>query len=460
MRLHRVALLLGWIALSSAPPAAAESPEPRPVARPGETADAVLVSESQSWNRTLHDVLGLPAWLDLGVEQRTRFEYLEDPFRPGESGPDAQVAQRTRLRIGLDTPVGIRFLAEAQDSRAHWDGGDGYTLNRIDELDLLQLFVSATVRDILGTGLRGDIHAGRMTLDFGSRRLVARNRFRNTTNAFDGVHLQIGDDDSWRVRAFATLPVVRRERQFDKPRSRRVFWGTAWESRPLPWLHVDLYYFGLEERELPIERDYHSFGARGHRPAAVGRADFELELMGQVGRRDSLDHSAFAAHVELGYTFDRPWSPRLAVQFDYASGTGDPAGDESHTFSPLFGARRFDLAVTGIHGPFRRSNILSPGLRLTVTPLPGLELSLKVRYWELARAKDGFVGTGLRDASGASGRHLGEDVEFRVRWRPTSWLDLDAGYDHWFEGRYMDRVAGAPSSGDADFFYLSTRLRL
>ena len=58
--------------------------------------------------------------------------------------------------------------------------------------------------------------------------------------------------------------------------------------------------------------------------------DYELELIGQLGDWHGRDHSAFAGHAELGYTLDLPWSPRLVGQFDYASGTADPSGDESH----------------------------------------------------------------------------------------------------------------------------------
>jgi hypothetical protein len=459
MRLRGLTVALWWIAVAPVPSIAGEAGTPHSVTRPEETADAILVSENQSWNRYLHDALGLPTGLDLGVEQRTRFEYLDGRFRPGGSGSDTQLPQRTRLRIGVDAPRGIRFLAELQDSRTHGDDGDDYTENEINHLDVLQLFLSATVRDFLGSRLRADAHAGRLTLDFGSRRLVARNRFRNTTNAFDGVHVQLGDDESWRVRAFFTLPVQRREELFDKPKTRQMFWGVAIETRPLSWLHADLYYFGLDERDGPTERDYQTFGARGHRPATVGRLDYELELIGQVGRRGGRDQSAFAMHAELGYTFDRQCTPRLIAQFDYASGSADPTGDKSHTFDPLFGARRFDLAPTGIYGPFRRSNILSPGLLLIVNPLPELKLQLKFRYWTLAQAKDEFSGTGLQDPTGASGRHLGEDMELSIQWSPTPWLLLDAGYDRWFKGRYMDDVPGAASGSNSDYFYLLTQVR-
>jgi hypothetical protein len=198
---------------------------------------------------------------------------------------------------------------------------------------------------------------------------------------------------------------------------------------------------------------------RAWRRAQAGQLDYELELIGQLGDLLGQDHSAFAGHAEVGYTLDRPWFPRLAGEFDYASGTADPDGEESHTFSFLFGARRFDLVATGIFGPFRRSNILSPGLRLAVSPHPEVEAMLKVRYWALAQARDRFIGTGLQDPTGAAGRDLGTDIEIGVRWRPTPWLAVDAGYDHWFKGSYLDRVPNASSTRDSDYVYLSTRFQ-
>jgi hypothetical protein len=429
------------------------------VTRPAETADAVLVSENSSWNRYLHHALRLPSWLDLAVDQRTRFELMTGPFRPEEPDTQSQFHLRTRLRIGVDGPGPLRFLAELQDARIYDDAPGDFTLLSIDTLDVLQLLVSARTHDLLGTGLRADVHVGRLTMDFGSRRLVARNRFRNITNCFDGIHLQLGDGEAWRVRAFLTRPVALEAGYFDNDSSaKRRFWGVAYEDARIGWLNLDASYFGLRNRELDLE--FHTLGVRGHRKAQPRRLDYELELIGQFGDFRGRDHSAFATHAELGYTLDLPWSPRLVGQFDYASGTANPDGGESHTFVFLFGARRFDLVATGIYGPFRRSNILSPGVRLIVTPHPELKAELKVRYWELARARDNFVGTGLQDPTGQSGRNLGTDIELRVRWRPTPWLALDAGYSHWFKGTYLDRVPGTSSTQDSDYFYLATRFQL
>jgi hypothetical protein len=298
-----------------------------------------------------------------------------------------------------------------------------------------------------------------MTLDLGSRRTLARNGFRNTTNAFDGVHVALGSGEgSWRARAFFARPVIIAPGYFDDESTSKLrFWGAAFEDRRIPWLNLELYYLGLRGRI--VAREDHTLGARALRPPKPGQPDYELELIGQFGDRGERDHSAFAGHAELGYTLPLPWSPRLAGQFDYASGTADPDGDESHTFDPLFGARRGDLVATGIFGPFRRSNILSPGLRVIAAPRSDLRIQVKVRYWELAQARDAFVGTGLRDATGDAGRKLGTDVELSVQWSPTPWLTIDAGYDHWFKGSYLDRVAGVPSTGDSDYLYVSTQVR-
>jgi hypothetical protein len=449
-------------------------------ARPKETADAPLTREDVGWPRLLRGWLGLPEWLELAFEQRTRFELLDEPFRPGESDTQTQYPQRTRLRVGADGPGPLRFLAELQDSRTWSDGPDDFTGATIDELSFAQLFASATGHELFGRKLRGDLHVGRLSLDVASRRLVARNAFRNTTNAFDGVHAALGDGASWRARAFWTRPALLDPSWFEnESEGQQRFWGAAFEERRVAWLNLDLYYLGLHDEIASgssLARRYHTFGARALKPPKAAQWDYEFEAAGQLGDRSvrrgtpavsvDLDHQAYMGHLEAGYTWARAWSPRLAVQLDIASGTSDAAGDVSHSFDPLFGARRGDLMPTGIFGPFRRSNILSPGLRLQLVPRPDLKLNLKCRYWQLAQRRDAFVGTGLRDATGQSGDRLGSDLEIAATWSPRPWLFVDVGWDHWWKGTYLDGVAdttGTPptiSTEDSDYAWLAVSFRL
>ncbi|MBY0401621.1 alginate export family protein [Myxococcota bacterium] len=455
------------------PPLSATTPSPSSAQtawKPVETADAVLHVENVSWGRQLHDALRLPDWFDIAVDHRDRFEFLDDPWRPGESRTQTQIVERSRLRIGIDAPGGIRLLGEFQDARIFNDRPNDFRLNAVDHLDVLQLFVSATRKNLFGRGLRFDAHAGRLTLDLGSRRLLARNDFRNTVNAFDGLHLQLGGDDrKWRVRAFYVLPVAVRDSDLmnNRPSTRRRFWGVAFEDLRNPWLQLDVAYLGLED--LPGNRSYRTYDLRLYRRPAPAQIDYEGEIAAQFGERGTAtadrDQSAWMTHVELGYTLGVPWSPRLAAQLDYASGNDDPSDDDSHAFDALYGARRFDLMPTGIFGAFRRTNILSPGVRFGLQPSKTIRLDVKVRYWMLDEARDAFAGTAgpgggaLTDASGNAGRDLGTDLELRARWDAREWLAFDVGYDHWWKGRYLDEVANARTQGDADYFYLQSRVR-
>ncbi len=438
------------------------------------TADEDLIRpvriKEAKWARYLKTALDLPKWLDLGLENRTRFEVYDHPWRVSQSAgqTDPQIQQRSRVRFGLNGGP-FRFLFEGQDSRVHLAGPDSFVgTGSEDETDILQLFVSATAKNLFDTGLRTDLHLGRLTADFGRRRLIARNDFRNTTNAFDGVHWQLGQNKAWRVRSFLFLPVVRKETALDTQSEHFVFWGTYYENLQVPWFRHNVYYFGLNDRRSPdvkARRTLSTFGLRLYEIPKTAKVDYELEGVVQTGTSGTKDQLAYFGHLDVGYSFDLPWSPRFLIQYDYASGTRDPNGSQSGTFDTLFGARRFELVPTGSYGPFFRSNISSPGFRVIASPAKGWTLQLKFRFWYLAQAADAFAGSGLQDPTGGAGNDLGQDLELRAVWKINDNLLFDAGYDHWFKGDYFKRLppsAGLPSGGekDTDYFYVLTTIRL
>jgi hypothetical protein len=439
-----------------------------------ETADAVLILDRETkWNRYLKTAMNLPDFVDLGIENRTRFESYDHPWRStqkiGGGRTDSQVLLRSRVRVGLDNGP-FRFLFEGQDSRAYWNNDQGDFVNdtTVNEWDILQLFWSVTLDNVLESGLRTDLHFGRMTLDFGKRRYVSRNDFTNATKAFDGVHWQIGQGKTWRFRAFLVEPVIRDQVKLDEQNANNVFWGTYVESQHLPWFNVNAFYFGLNDQQLQnknLHRTYSTFGLRLFKPPAINEFDYEFEGAIQRGHLGNVDHFAYNPNAEVGYTLDLPWTPRFWVQYTYASGTRTPGGSQEGNFDPLFGERQFDLMPTGNFGPFIRSNISSPGWRLIVQPAQDWKVQVKQRFWYLAQSKDSFGSSGLRDSTGRSGNDIGHDVEFRVQWAVGNNMDFDVGYDHWFKGSYFDRLpasANLPAGGnkDTDYFYLQMKVRL
>jgi len=444
-----------------------------------EPADAVLNRRQDiDWSRYVKTATHLPDWIDLGLENRTRFESYDHPWRAsqaiGGGGTDAQLLLRSRVRVGLGGNGPFRFLFEGQDSRAlsSDEPGDFRNTTTVNQFDILQLLGSLTINNVGGSGLRTDLHFGRMTLDFGMRRYVARNDFRNTTNAFDGLHWQIGEGQTWRFRAFLVEPVIRDQVQLDEQTAKSVFWGAYAESAHFSWFNMNAYYFGLNDQELQdknLHRTYNTYGLRLFKAPGINEFDYEFEGAVQTGRLGNVEHFAYNPTVEAGYTFNLPWTPRLLALYTYSSGSRTPGGSQNGNFDILFGARRFDLNPTGIWGPFFRSNISTPGWRLILNPADNVILTVKQRFWYLAEATAAFSGSGLQDLTGGSGNNLGHDLELRAQWAPE-WamrqnLDFDFGYVHWFKGSYFDSpaiLAQLPAGGnkDSDYFYAQVRVRL
>ena len=439
-----------------------------------EPADAILNRRQDiEWTRYLKTAMHLPDWIDLGLENRTRFESYDHPWRSnqvaGGGGTDAQLLLRSRARVGLGGNGPFRFLFEGQDARALSgdEPGDFRNVTTVNQFDILQLFGALSINNVGGSGLRTDLHFGRMTMDFGRRRYVARNDFRNTTNAFDGVHWQISEGQTWRFRAFLVEPVIRFEEQPDEQSRKSVFWGAYAESAHFPWFNVNVFYFGLNDQQGQkiIHRTYNTYGLRLFKSSAINEFDYEFEGAVQTGRLGNVDHFAYNPNVEAGYTFNLPWTPRFLAQYTYSSGSRTAGGSQDGNFDVLFGARRFDLNPTGIVGHFFRSNISTPGWRLIARPTENVTVTVKQRFWYLAESTAVFSGSGLQDPTGGSGNYLGHDVELRTQWAVSQNLDFDFGYVHWFKGSYFDSpaiLAQLPAGGnkDTDYFYLQMRVRL
>ncbi len=271
-----------------------------------EQPDHVLYHLSeQKWSRVLRDALGLPNWVEFSLRNRTRFESVSHTWRRGQLGQtDVQVVQKSNIRLGA-TRGPFSILFEGYDARTNFQDlpNDFNGASLINHTDILQLFASGTFHDTFGTGLRADVHVGRFTFDFGSNRLVGRNVFPNVVNAFDGLHVNVGQGQEWRGRAFIAQPRLLKRKQLDTQSARQVFWGTLVEFKQNPWAIVGPYYLGLNDSIRPIRLVINTFGLRVHKePGMNGLKGFEYELEGalQTGTRGQTDHFAYMGVAAVG----------------------------------------------------------------------------------------------------------------------------------------------------------------
>lgn len=442
--------------------------------------------ERPVWN--LHDLLQLPDWLTLNIEQRTRYETMGGCFRGGCKGGDQQIPLQNDVFLEARWH-NFRLGAEFLDARQFGsDDGSGINSTHVDTADFIQGYLAYADQNINYSGIGGEVIAGRQTLNFGSRRLAARNVFRNTINSFTGARVHLTDYNKWRLNVFTAMPVLRlptdtdelldNRQQWDEEDTQTWFSGAFFEAFDIAWkINGELYLYHLDEgdsKNNPTRnRRYFTPGFRFYRKPAAGELDFQTETIGQFGTvrggadktdGNNLGHAAWMQHVDIGYTFGVPWTPRLAFEYDYASGDKNPNDNHDQRFDTLFGARRFDFGPTGIYGAFARSNINTPGYRITVNPLPDLQLGASHRSFWLASDADAWTTTGsgssaLRDETGNASNYIGQQLELTTRYDFNSSLNLETGWTHLFKGNFAKDAPNAPAGKDIDYFYVQSMLR-
>lgn len=479
------------------------------------------------WN--LHDTLGLPDWLAVGLENRTRYESLSDTFKPSQAlgpksgGGDQQIALQTDL--WLQAKLGdFRLATEFMDARALGsDAGTNRTPNppnntMADTLDFTQAYVSYANQNAFYSGKGLEIKAGRQTMDLGSRRLVARPVYRNTVNNFTGVRIRVLAYDQWQFNAFGTMPVLRYPNyiptpvggnstllaananlmlngtpQWDVEDTQTWFSGGILEGyNLLKNINAELYLYNLTEGDSANNptrnRKYFTPGLRVYTKPGKGSFDFVAEGMGQFGtvqyttlaaNNQQQNHQAWSEHIEAGYSFDLPMSPRFLVEYDWASGSKNNnkyiAGATDSRFDPLYSATDMDFGSTGIYSAFQRSNINSPGARLNFAPRSDVTVSLQQRAIWLDSTQDCWGGAscssavapGLRtNARGTSGSYVGDQLGASSHYNYNSSLNFEAGWFHLFKGQFAKTAVSTATAtqtttpgADTNYFYVQSQVR-
>ena len=521
----------------NADPAATKLPTPTytsaPMAAYNFMMDDALLGNSYEkpvWN--VHDTLGLPKWLSFGVEQRTRYESVSDAFKGSQKtspsslgqskGGDQQIALQTdfwlqakfnKFRLAVEL-MDARTLGSDVSKSTNASNSPNTTPfpannSSVDTWDFAQGYASWVDQNVLNSGLGTEIKFGRQTMDFGSRRLVARPIFRNTVNNFTGVRARVMAYDKWQFNGFATVPVLRYPNYNSITTNPNLLNNTKWDEEDFhSWfsggifeysnlykdINAEVALYQLSEGDSSLNatrnRNYWTPTVRIYQKPAKGKFDFQAEGMGQFGTvkyaatstyaNTTQLHEAWSSHAEAGYSFDMPWSPRFYLEYDYASGSSNwkdhtSAGVDGR-FDPLYGASDFDFGPTGIYGAFQRSNINSPGYKLDFAPTKDLSFRFQQRLVWLASANDCWGGNTCTAATqpalaNGNGSFVGDQLGFTGRYNFNSSVNFDAGWYHLFKGEFAKSAHTASSTGiyltgvtpppgaDTDYFYVQSQLR-
>lgn len=425
--------------------------------RPSKAISTGRSPEPVSYARPLSDwTEAAPNWLHMGIEQRTRYDYFDDNYQD-DLDRDEPFQLRSRAFLGVQDIIDpLRLGVEFQDSREFNNEMPGTTSN-VDENDFLQAFAELYFADALGPREPLSFQVGRFSVDYADRRLVARNGFRNTTNAFDGFRLRAGDRNSiWELEVFAFQPVAIRQLRPDRGNEEQWFYGIvgAWRGWA-PLAIFEPYYFILDQDNKgwnAADTELHTFGL--HTYGDIGRSGFDYDLDGsfQCGKTEGLTQRAFATHVELGYTFAHAWKPRVATWLNYASGDHNPNDSVDETFNRLFGSSN---RLYGFTDYFIWSNMIQPSIGISAQPTDKTRVNAIYRTVWLASDTDAWSRGDRVDPTGQSGDFIGQEIDMFVEQRITDHWVIEVGYGHFMPGNFVRNTGDSP---DSDRFYVQSTL--
>ncbi|PTY06120.1 alginate export family protein [Opitutaceae bacterium EW11] len=379
-------------------------------------------------------------YLSLGGEARVRYERFDHSlWGQGPQDGDGYWLQRYMLHADAHLGSGLRVFAQLKSGFEDGRNGGPRPPDE-DRFDLHQLFLDLKTSDVAGGA--AILRVGRQEMAYGSSRLVSFREGPNVRQSFDGIR-EIWQREKLRVDAFLTAPVPTKPGSFDDGfDSRQRLWG-VYATGPLPRLpgaNLDLYYLGLLRPEARFDQGTarerrHSFGARWWGKAAAW--DYNLEAVFQTGRFGSDRIRAWTAASDFGYTWRRsPWTPRLGLKADVASGDKDRKDGRLGSFNPLF-PRGAYFSESGLIGP---SNFVDVHPSLTFNPRRSLTLVTDVDVFWRESLSDGLYGPSvnvLRSGRASAARFVGTQASVLAMWRASRRWTVTAGYSRFFAGRFL-----------------------
>ena len=390
------------------------------------------------------------------LESRSRVEGWRDP---GDNQRAPRGLLRNRLMFEGEWK-GLGANLELIDGREFFT--DTELRSQANPVDVLQ--ANAYWRKILNTPLT--LRVGRQAINVGSRRLVAAPTWKNLVRAFESVRLTAKTSDKWAVDFFGGRRVIIDPEALDDWENGEYLWGGFLRTRLLPGLSVEAYLFGLHQGDTSAKgkpvvgedgvagatnRFTPGFRIQHQHPVGISA---ELEGMAQFGNRANDRILAFAAELDVGYTFPVWGKPQLHLLYSVASGDSDPEDGTTETFIPLF------AAVHKYHGHldlFRGQNFHELASVQQIKLFNKVHLRTAVHaFWLYTRQDNWYNSSGKVVRAAADGLPtgmVGVELDGMVRWAIFPFWELEVG-----GGVFFSRWEPAPRRNA--FIWLQTLFRI
>jgi hypothetical protein len=447
-------------------------------AQTNERASAGLFND---WLRSNNDAF--EKW-DIGGQLRARVEHKEYfatrgaavDFAAHGDANNTYLLLREKVHVGYSPEPWVTMFVEGRDSSSQRDDRDPNPDS--DAMDLYRGFVKLGGEPSFPFSLK----VGRQELIYGDEMLVGRSDFSNIPRSFDAIKARYEQAGFW-MDAFVSHRVIGRANAFNQGNDREVFSGVYSDLKTaLPKQDLQLYFFArnVESKpsnitvplnSIPSPRDIYTAGGRVESYTnTLPGWDYNVEGAYQFGRfkssvtSSSQRNDAFATHFAAGYTWrDAVLTPRVGVEYNFASGDDNPKDGVHRTFDNLFPSNHRPF---GLMDFVSWQNIHDVSITTLIYPLRNLAITNEVHGFWLADTHDFFYNTsGVARSSGgygikpAAGQYVGTEYDFLASYNFLKCANLQLGYGHFFVGDYVKNSL-APTGGarGADWVYAQVKL--
>jgi Alginate export len=397
----------------------------------------------------------LPKWLRFGLDERLRLEgYSGTGFTP--TNRDSYLLNRIRVGMLLQPTRWFKLVAQVQDARSFLQKPPIGPPNNVRwDLKLAYAQFGDSEKQPIS------VTVGRQLIDYNNT-IIGNSEWRNQARSFDGVVTNI-HVDRFRAALFAASVVNPLLNGISHHQEGNNIYGAyGWVTRVLPKSSIEPFLLWRVAPSVAVEAsrfktgrlDEKAYGFR-IRGTGIANVDYRYELVLERGWAGPNNLHAWATTAGLGYTIaSRGWKPRFFTSYDYASGDRNPTDGTHGTFDTMYPTAHDRFGITD---QFGWQNIVA--WRSGATIIPHRRWSLTAQYVDfwLATASDAAYnssgGVILRDTTGKSGRHLGEEFDFYTWYEINRQVHIGTGVGHMLPGEFMAR-AGKGASYTYPYFVI------
>ncbi len=385
----------------------------------------------------------LPQWLQFGLDERFRVEGSTGTgFKPNAA--TSYLLNRFRFGMIVQPVNWFKVVAQVQDARSFLQSPPLGPPNNVRwDLKLAYAEIGDAEKNPVW------VTAGRQLLDYNNT-IIANSEWRNQARSYDAVVTNF-HVDRFRAAVFAASVVVPElEGITHHQEGNNIYGAYGWITRVLPKSSIEPFglwrvapSFAVEDTGLKSGHLDEKAGGFRIRGTDLRNFDYRYELVEERGLVGRDDIQAWGTTMGAGYTLTwLGWKPRFFTGYDYASGDKSPDPGVHSTFDTMYPTAHDRFGIADLFGwqnivAWRAGGTLNPHRRLSFT-------AQYLDLW-LASATDAAYNTSggviLRDPTGRSGTHLGNEVDAYAWYEINRQVHVGAGFGYLLPGEFINKLS-------------------